>query len=66
MDFLNNDCAPDLLRFTSVKNGEKKNISYYNFLREIEEENLPTFSKRQVLFANYLSLQLRLPKNMST
>ena len=60
MDFLNNDCAPDLLRFMSIKIGGKKNISYYNFLRGIEEENLPTFSERQVLFANYLSAQLPL------
>ena len=58
MDFLNNDCAPDLLRFMSIKIGGKKNISYYNFLRGIEEENLPTFSEGQVLFANYLSAQL--------
>ena len=60
MDFLNNDCAPDILRFMSIKIGGKKNISYYNFLRGIEEENLPTFSERQVLFANYLSAQLPL------
>ena len=60
MDFLNNDCAPDLLRFMSIKIGGKKNISYYNFLHGIEEENLPTFSERQVLFANYLSEQLPL------
>lgn len=39
----------------SIKIGGKKNIFYYNFLRGIEEENLPTFSERQVLFANYLS-----------
>ena len=60
MDFLNNDCAPDLLRFMNIKIGGKKNISYYNFLRGIEEENLPVFSERQVLFANYLSAQLPL------
>ena len=60
MDFLNNDCAPDLLRFMSIKIGGKKNFSYYNFLRGIEEENLPAFSEKQVLFANYLSAQLPL------
>ena len=60
MDFLNNDCAPDLLRFLSVKIGGKKNISYYNFLRGIEEENLPTFSEEQIAFANYLSAMLPL------
>lgn len=60
MDFLNNDCAPDILRFMSIKIGGKKNVSYYNFLRGIEEENLPTFSEKQILFVNYLSSQLPL------
>ncbi len=60
MDFLNNDCAPDLLRFMSIKIGGKKNVSYYNFLRGIEEENLPTFTEEQVKFANYLSAMLPL------
>lgn len=60
MDFLNNDCAPDLLRFMNIKIGGKKNISYYNFLRGIDEENLPTFSEKQILFANYLSAMLPL------
>ncbi len=60
MDFLNNDCAPDLLRFMSIKIHGKKNTSYYNFLRGIEEENLPTFTDRQVSFANYLSAMLPL------
>jgi len=60
MDFLNNDCAPDLLRFMSIKIGGKKNISYYNFLRRIEEENLPVFTAPQVAFANYLSAMLPL------
>lgn len=60
MDFLNNDCAPDLLRFMSVKIGGRKNISYYNFLKGIGEENLPIFTERQVDFANYLSAMLPL------
>ena len=60
MDFINNDCAPDLLRFMSIKIGGKKNISYYNFLRGIEEENLPVFTEQQVSFANYLSAMLPL------
>lgn len=55
MDYLNNDCAPDLIRFMSVKTEGKKNCSYYNFLRGIGEENLPLFSDAQVAFANYLS-----------
>jgi hypothetical protein len=44
----------------SIKIGGKKNVSYYNFLRGIEEENLPTFTEEQVKFANYLSAMLPL------
>lgn len=55
MDYLNNDCAPDLIRFMNVKIAGKKNYSYYNFLHGIEEENLPLFSTEQVDFINYLS-----------
>lgn len=55
MDYLNNDCAPDLIRFMSVKTQGKKNCSYYNFLRGIGEESLPIFSDGQIEFANYLS-----------
>jgi superfamily II DNA or RNA helicase len=55
MDYINNDCAPDLIRFMSVKTQGKKNCSYYNFLRGIEEENLPVFSDEQISFVNYLS-----------
>ncbi len=60
MDYLNNDCAPDILRFLNVKISGKKNCSYYNFLKGIEEENLPEFSERQVEFLNYLSNMLPL------
>lgn len=55
MDYLNNDCAPDIIRFMSVKTQGKKNCSYYNFLRGIGEESLPIFSDTQIEFANYLS-----------
>lgn len=55
IDYLNNDCAPDIIRFMSVKTQNKKNYSYYNFLRGISEENLPLFSDEQIKFANYLS-----------
>jgi len=55
MDYLNNDCAPDLIRFMSVKTQGKKNYSYYNFLRGIDEENLPFFDDKQIEFANSLS-----------
>lgn len=55
MDYLNNDCAPDLNRFMSIKIGGKKTSSYYRFLQGIEETNLPSFSDDQVSFINYLS-----------
>lgn len=64
MDYLNNDAAPDLLRFMSIKIGGKKTVSYYNFLRGIlsgdDEKVLPVFSERQVAFAGYLSAMLPL------
>lgn len=55
MDYLNNDCAPDLIRFMSIKISGKKTGSYYNFLSGIHEENLPVFSQEQVDFIGYLS-----------
>ncbi len=55
LDYVNNDCAPDLIRFMNIKTKGKKNCSYYNFLRGIGEENLPFFSEEQVQFANYMS-----------
>lgn len=55
MDYLNNDCAPDLLRFMSVKMNGKKTSSYYNFLRGIQEADLPVFSDEQMPLINYLS-----------
>ncbi len=64
MDYLNNDCAPDLLRFMSIKIGGKKCISYYNFLHGILDENdedaklLPVFTEGQIAFVNYLSAML--------
>lgn len=55
MDYLNNDCAPDLIRFMSIKISGKKTGSYYNFLSGIHEENLPVFTQEQVDFIGYLS-----------
>ena len=66
MDYLNNDCAPDLLRFLSIKIGGKKCVSYYNFLHGILDNNdedaklLPLFTDRQIDFSNYLSSMLPL------
>lgn len=55
MDYLNNDCAPDLIKFMNIKMKNKKNFCYYNFLKGIDEENLPIFTKEQVEFISYLS-----------
>ncbi len=60
MDYLNNDCAPDLMRFLQVKIGGKKMGCYYSFLQGIEEENLPSFSDGQILFIKYCSSLLPL------
>lgn len=55
MDYLNNDCAPDLIRFMSIKIGGKKTGSYYNFLFGIGEEHLPIFTEEQIDCIGYLS-----------
>ncbi len=66
MDYLNNDCAPDLLRFMSIKIDGKKCVSYYNFLHGILDDSdedaklLPVFTKQQIAFVNYLSAMLPL------
>ena len=55
MDYLNNDCAPDLQRFMSIKIGGKKTGCYYSFLKGIDEEFLPDFDEQQVDFIKYAS-----------
>ena len=55
MDYLNSDYAPNLLKFMKIKIGGRKTESYYNFLKGIEEENLPVFSSAQIRVINYLS-----------
>lgn len=55
MDYLNSDYAPNLLKFMKIKIGGHKTESYYNFLKGIEEDNLPLFSAEQVNVVNYLS-----------
>lgn len=58
VDYLNNDFAPDLIRFMQSKIGGKKNFSYYGFLKAIGEENLPSFDDRQEEFVKYVSNML--------
>jgi superfamily II DNA or RNA helicase/HKD family nuclease len=55
MDYFHNDCAPDLVRFMSIKIGGKKTGSYYAFLSGIGEEHLPVFTQEQSDFLAYLS-----------
>ena len=61
VDYLNNDYAPDLIRFMqsklSFEGKPRKNSSYYGFLKAIEEE-LPSFDERQEQFVNYVSEML--------
>ncbi|NLW10773.1 MAG: DUF3427 domain-containing protein [Clostridiaceae bacterium] len=60
LDFLNNDCAPDLQRFMSIKISGRKTGCYYSFLTGIDEEDLPSFSDEQTMFLKYASSHLNL------
>ena len=55
MDYLNNECAPDLIRFMKSKIGNKKNFSYYNFLKKLNEPTLPIFSDNQIELIDNIS-----------
>lgn len=54
IDYLNNDCAPDLLRFIKSSMSNKNN-SYYTFLQKIGEQSLPVFNKEQIKMIDNLS-----------
>lgn len=58
VDYLNNDNAPDLLKFMQARIGGRKNASYYGFLQAIGEENLPAFDERQEELIKYASEML--------
>ncbi len=58
VDYLNNDYAPDLIKFMQSKIGTRKNASYYGFLKAIDEEDLPAFDGRQEAFIRYISEML--------
>ena len=60
VDYLNNDYAPDLIKFMQSKIGGRKTASYYGFLKGIGEEDLPAFSDRQEAFIRYVSEMLPL------
>ena len=58
VDYLNNDYAPDLIKFMQAKIGGRKNASYLGFLQAIGEANLPSFDERQEAFIKYVSEML--------
>lgn len=60
VDYLNNDYAPDLIKFMQAKVGSTKTGSYLRFLQGIGEENLPSFDERQEAFIKYVSEMLPL------
>lgn len=60
VDYLNNDCAPDLQRFMNIKINGKKTGCYYQFLQGIGEINLPIFNDEQINLLKYASALLPL------
>lgn len=54
LDFLNSDCAPDLLRYIKSKYKGKKIYSYYNFLKYIDED-IPFFNEKEIKLLDTLS-----------
>ena len=58
VDYLNNDYAPDLIKFMQSRIGGHKNASYYGFLQAIGEEGIPSFDARQEAFIKYVSEML--------
>ena len=57
VDYLNNDYAPDLIKFMQSK-FKTKNGSYYGFLQAIDEDDLPSFDERQAALVKYASNML--------
>lgn len=55
IDYLNNDYAPDLLKFMQSKIDSRKCFSYLGFLQGIGEDNIPSFNERQEDFVKYIS-----------
>ena len=58
VDYLNNDYAPDLIKFMQSRIGGRKNASYLGFLQAIDEDNLPSFNDLQEAFIKYVSEML--------
>ncbi|MFA6862017.1 MAG: DUF3427 domain-containing protein [Bacilli bacterium] len=55
MDYLDNICAPDLMRFINSSINGSQNKCYYNFLKKAEEKNLPAFSNSEIYLLEDLS-----------
>lgn len=55
VDYLNNDFAPDLIKFMQSRMNGRKSTSYLGFLQAIGEEDLPSFDERQEAFIRYVS-----------
>lgn len=55
MDYLNCDCAPDLMRFIKAKINGRKSFSYYSFLSKIGVESIPVFNQIEIDLINKLS-----------
>lgn len=58
VDYLNNDYAPDLIKFMQSKISGRKNSSYFGFLKAVGEEDIPAFDERQEAFVRYVSEML--------
>lgn len=62
-DYLNNDCAPNLMRFMTTRINNVKTGCYYNFLKGIDEKDLPVFTQEQVDFLKYATNLLPLVRS---
>ncbi|MCR5264269.1 MAG: DUF3427 domain-containing protein [Clostridiales bacterium] len=58
VDYLNNDFAPDLIKFMQSKINGRKTSSYLGFLKAIDEKDLPVFEVRQEELIKYVSEML--------
>ena len=58
VDYLNNDFAPDLIKFMQSRISGRKNASYLGFLQAVQEEDLPSFDEKQEEFIKYVSEML--------
>ena len=60
MDYINNDCAPDLIKFINIRIDGKKSACYYNFIRDADKDSSPFFSDEQIDLLKYASSLLPL------